>query len=454
MPKVKIGQQLTLKIKRLGINGEGIGYFQRLITFVPGALPGETVNARVEKATEKFAEASIVRIVKKSPDRVVPPCPVYDRCGGCQLQHLNYQSQLDFKKDLLKQALAKFKPAGWESWELRNTLGMDNPWHYRNKAQFQLRQQGDTIEAGLYEPNSHTLVPLKDCIVQQPVTTTVMNATVALLNKYRLPVYDERTNSGILRTVMVRMGIKTGEVQVVLITRTPKLPQKNALIREMIEQMPEVVSIMQNVQPKKTSLVMGDETLHLWGKESIEEEIQGVQFDLSPRAFFQLNPQQTEILYAEARKALDPQKEEVLIDAYCGVGTIGLSMAQQVKEIRGMDTLPQAIDDAHRNAARLGVTNAHYEVGTAESLLPKWFKEGVEPDSLIVDPPRTGLDHQLLQAIVKQPPRKMVYISCNVSTLARDLVKLTKVYDVHYLQSVDMFPQTARCEVVVKLTRK
>lgn len=453
---VKTGQTIPLKIKRLGINGEGIGYFKRLIVFVPYALPKEEVMVKITKATPRYAEAALVRIKKASKDRVVPPCPVYEECGGCQLQHLAYHAQLDFKKDLLQQALEKFKPANYKNYHLLPTIGMEDPWRYRNKAQFQLRKNKKTqkTEAGLYQPNSHQLVPIVDCLVQEPDTQKVMNTVVQLLNKYDLPIYDERTNSGIFRTIMVRMGIETKELQVVFITKTAKFPQKNALIREINQRLPEVVSIMQNVQPQKTSIVMGDETIFLWGKEAIEERLENITFDLSPRAFFQLNPRQTKVLYAEGIKALELKENETVVDAYCGVGTIGLSLADKAKEVRGMDIIPQAITDAQRNAQRLGYSNTHYEVGTAEDLLPKWLKEGFDPDAVIVDPPRTGLDSKLTQTILQQPPRKMVYISCNVSTLARDLVSLAKVFHIDYLQSVDMFPQTARCEVVVKLTRK
>ena len=449
-----VGQIIPLKIKRLGINGEGLGYYKRTIVFVPKALPGEQVSIRVVKVNPRFIEGQLVKITQASSDRITPPCPVYEACGGCQLQHLSYPAQLEFKRDLLKQALAKFKPSGYQQFELRKTIGMEEPWHYRNKAQFQLRQNGNQVEAGLYQPDSHELVPIEDCLVQQPIVTRVMNVLVELLNKYQLPIYDERKNSGIFRTLMVRVGVQTGEVQVVFITQSQKLPKRQALLSEIQQLLPEVVSVMQNVQNKKTSLVMGDETIHLWGKESIEERISQLTFDLSPRAFFQLNPQQTERLYAEARQALNLKASESVVDAYCGVGTIGLSLAETAKEVRGMDTIPAAIADAKRNAEVLGVTNTHYEVGTAEELLPQWFQQGFKPDGLVVDPPRTGLDQKLLQAILKQPPKKMVYISCNVSTLARDLVELAKVFKVNYLQSVDMFPQTARCEVVVKLTRR
>lgn len=451
---LKEGQTIPLKIKRLGINGEGIGYYKKTIVFVPGALPKEDVSVEITKIAPRFVEGQLKKIVKAAPERVVPPCPVYETCGGCQLQHLVYPAQLLFKKDLLKQSLNKFRPRNFENYSTPKTMGMKNPWNYRNKAQFQLRKIDGEVEAGLYQADSHRLVPIDDCLVQQPATTKVMNALVELLNKYQLPIYNERKNSGIFRTLMVRVGIKTNEVQVVFITQSVKFPQKKALIDEITQHLPEVVSIMQNVQNKRTSIVMGNETIHVWGKESIEEKINEITFDLSPRAFFQLNPEQTEVLYSEAVKALDLQPNETVVDAYCGVGTIGLSIAKQAKEVRGMDIIPAAIEDAKMNAERLGVTNTHYEVGTAEELLPEWFQNGFKPDAIIVDPPRTGLDQKLLKAILKQPPKKMVYISCNVSTLAKDLVDLTKVFDVQYLQSVDMFPQTARCEVVVKLTKR
>ncbi len=454
--QLKLNQSLTLKIKRLGINGEGIAYYKRLIIFVQGALPKETVIVKVTKATPRYAEAQLIQIKEASPDRVIPPCPVYDQCGGCQLQHLAYKQQLIFKKDLLKQALEKYQPAGYQQYELRKTIGMEEPWHYRNKAQFQLRENLKTqkVEAGLYQSESHQLVPIVDCLVQEPATQKVMNTATQLLTKYAIPIYDERKNSGILRTLMVRVGIETGEVQLVLISRTKKLPQINAFIRELNQRCPEVVSIMQNIQDKKTSIVMGDETIHLWGKETIDEKINEVSFELSARAFFQLNPKQTKVLYQEALNALALKQDKTVVDAYCGVGTIGLSLAKQAKEVRGMDIIPQAIDDAKKNAEEMGLTNTRYEVGSAEELLPKWLAEGFKPDAIVVDPPRTGLDDKLLQAIVKQPSQQLVYISCNVSTLARDLKPLSKIYNVEYLQSVDMFPQTARCEVVVKMTKK
>ncbi|MDT1940068.1 MULTISPECIES: 23S rRNA (uracil(1939)-C(5))-methyltransferase RlmD [Carnobacterium] len=452
---IEIGQRFPLTIKRLGINGEGIGYYKRTIVFVKGALPEEEVVAEVTEIMPRFATATIKKIRKPSKNRVTPPCEVYEACGGCQLQHLSYNKQLDFKRDMVLQSLEKFKPAGFEEFDIRPTIGMDDPWRYRNKAQFQVRKnEDDNVIAGLYGEGSHKLVNIDNCLVQRPETTKTVNVVKQLLSDLDIPIYDEVKHSGIIKTIVARVGIETGEVQLVLVTNSKKLPKKKQFLEQVKLQLPEIVSIMQNVNQEKTSLVMGEETIHLAGKESLTEKLDTLEFDLSARAFFQLNPIQTNVLYDEARKALDLQKDETLVDAYCGVGTIGLSLAKDAKEVRGMDTIPEAIADAKENAIKMGFDHVRYEVGKAESLLPLWLKRGFKPDALVVDPPRTGLDPELIKAIVKAKPKKMVYISCNPSTLGRDLEKLSRSYKVDYLQSVDMFPQTARCEVVVKLTAK
>lgn len=452
---IEIGQRFPLTIKRLGINGEGIGYYKRTIVFVKGALPEEEVVAEVTEIMPRFATATIKKIRKPSKNRVTPPCEVYEACGGCQLQHLSYNKQLDFKRDMVLQSLEKFKPVGFEEFDIRPTIGMDDPWRYRNKAQFQVRKnEDDKVIAGLYGEGSHKLVNIDNCLVQRPETTKTVNIVKQLLSDLDIPIYDEVKHSGIIKTIVARVGIETGEVQLVLVTNSKKLPKKKQFLEQVKLQLPEIASIMQNVNQEKTSLVMGEETIHLAGKESLTEKLDTLEFDLSARAFFQLNPIQTNVLYDEARKALDLQKDETLVDAYCGVGTIGLSLAKDAKEVRGMDTIPEAIADAKENAIKMGFDHVRYEVGKAESLLPLWLKRGFKPDALVVDPPRTGLDPELIKAIVKAKPKKMVYISCNPSTLGRDLEKLSRSYKVDYLQSVDMFPQTARCEVVVKLTAK
>jgi 23S rRNA (uracil-5-)-methyltransferase RumA len=453
--EVEVGQRFPLTIKRMGINGEGIGYYKRMTVFVPGALTGEEAVVEVTNVANRYLRGKVHRIRLASPNRVEPRDSYADEVGGFELEHLAYPEQLAFKRDIVAQSLERYQPQGFHSYDLRPTLGMTDPYGYRNKAQFQVRRNADgKIEAGLYAERSHDLVDLETCSVQMPATMTVMRAVVAMLQDLDMPIYDEEAGSGIVKTLVVRAAAHTDDVQLTIITNSQKLPRKHELLDRIAAELPQVTSVMQNVNPGKTSLVWGDETKHLAGNDAITEKLDGLSFKLSARAFLQLNPSQMEVLYGEAKKALDLQPGETVVDAYSGIGTIGLSLADVAEEVRGMDVIPEAVDDANANAAANGITNAHYEVGTAEELLPKWLMAGFRPDAIVVDPPRTGLDDTLIDTILGVRPEKFVYISCNPSTLAKDLVKLTSDYQVDYIQSVDMMPQTARCEAVVKLSRR
>ena len=448
---LEVKHKIPLKIKRMGINGEGIGFYKKTLVFVPGALKGEDVFCQVTAVKRNFAEARLLTIKKQSKFRVTPKCAIYEACGGCQLMHLRYDQQLDFKVDLLRQALKKYQPAGYEAYDLRPTLGMEEPEYYRAKLQFQTRFVKGQVQAGLYAQGSHRLVAIQDCIVQDRVTQALINKVAQLLTKHKIPIHDERKQQGI-RTVMVRRSRKTGQVQLIFVTS--RQVNLGNLIEELVGAFPDIVTVALNHHRSKSSEIYGEKTEIIWGQDSIRESVLGYDFDLSPRAFYQLNPEQTQVLYGEAVRALNVDGSEHLIDAYCGVGTIGFAFAGKVASVRGMDIIPEAIEDARKNASRLGLDNAYYEVGRAEEIIPKWYAAGYRADALVVDPPRTGLDTQLLDTIVRYQPEKMVYVSCNVSTLARDLVKLAQVYDVDYIQSVDMFPHTARTEAVVKLTKK
>ncbi|HEN9843418.1 TPA: 23S rRNA (uracil(1939)-C(5))-methyltransferase RlmD [Streptococcus agalactiae] len=448
---VVLKQRIPLKIKRMGINGEGIGFYKKTLIFVPGALKGEEVFCQISSVRRNFAEAKLLKINKKSKNRVDPACSIYKECGGCQIMHLQYDKQLEFKTDVIRQALMKFKPEGYENYEIRKTIGMPEPEHYRAKLQFQVRSFGGNVKAGLYAQGTHRLIDIKDCLVQDSLTQEMINRVAELLGKYKLPIYNERKIAGV-RTVMIRRAQASGEVQLIFIT-SKRLDFDDVVI-ELVREFPELKTVAVNINASKTSDIYGQITEVIWGQESINEEVLDYGFSLSPRAFYQLNPKQTQILYSEAVKALDVKDDDDLIDAYCGVGTIGLAFAGKVKSVRGMDIIPEAIQDAKENALHMGFTNTYYEAGKAEDIIPRWYSEGFRANALIVDPPRTGLDDKLLNTILKMPPEKMVYVSCNTSTLARDLVTLTKVYHVHYIQSVDMFPHTARTEAVVKLQRK
>jgi 23S rRNA (uracil1939-C5)-methyltransferase len=449
--KIELKQQFPLTIKKIGINGEGIGFFKRKIVFVPNALPGEEVVVEVTKVHPKFTEARIKKIRKKSPQRVKAPCLVYEECGGCQLQHLNYDGQLEAKRDIVLQSLERHTSLKLEELDVRPTIGMENPWHYRNKSQFQVESRKGRAIAGLYSLNSNKLIDIDECIVQHSETNKVTTEIRRIINDFNIPVFDEKKKKPIIRTIVTRVGFETGQVQVVLVTTEKKIPRKELLISEIEKRLPEVVSIAQNINPKKTGIIFGDETVHLSGKESIEERLDEFTYELSARAFFQLNPIQTTKLYNEAKKAAGLTGEEKVVDAYCGVGTIGLWLADSAKEIRGMDVIKEGIDDAKKNAERFGVDHAEYFVGSAEELMPRWKKEGWRPDVVVVDPPRTGCDQKFLDTIKEVKPKKFVYVSCNPSTLAKDIEYLKKQYKVEYLQPVDMFPQTAHVECVAKL---
>ena len=448
---IVVKQRIPLKIKRMGINGEGIGFYKKQLVFVPDALKGEEVFCQVTKVERNFAEARLLKVNKASKFRVNPKCAIYEECGGCQIMHLRYDKQLEFKADLLKQALKKFQPQGFEKYDIRPTIGMEKPKHYRAKLQFQTRLFKNQVKAGLYAEGSHHLVQLDNCLVQDQVTQAIVNDVAQLLQKYNLPIYNERRIAGV-RTVMVRRGQASGQVQLILVTS--KSLDFSRLIEELTDKYPAIRTVAVNLNKSKSSEIYGEETRIVWGQESISEEVLDYHFALSPRAFYQLNPEQTQQLYSQAVQALDVNESDNLIDAYCGVGTIGFAFADKVKSVRGMDIIPQAIADAKKNAKALGFDNTYYEAGKAEDIIPRWYREGYRANALIVDPPRTGLDNKLLATILKYQPEKMVYVSCNVSTLARDLVKLAKVYDVKYIQSVDMFPHTARTEAVVKLVKK
>ncbi len=343
------------------------------------------------KIQPKYAEAKIKNIRKPSEFRVKPLCPVYEQCGGCQLQHLSYDQQLKEKRDIIIQSLERHTKLPVSQLDIRETIGMENPWGYRNKSQFQvgLNSAGKVL-AGLYGLNTHQLIDIEQCAVQHPQTNKATETVKAILEELKIPIYNEKTRKGIVRTIVARVGVETGELQIVLITAQKELPKKEQIIDGIKKRLPEVKSIMQNINGQKTSLIFGEETVALEGEEFIQETLGDLSFELSARTFFQLNPEQTVKLYNEVKKAAALTGTEKVVDAYCGVGTIGLWLADNAGEVRGMDIIPESIDDAKKNAKRHGFTNTKYVPGKAEEVLPKWVKKGWKPDVIVVDPPRTG----------------------------------------------------------------
>ncbi|WP_349729753.1 23S rRNA (uracil(1939)-C(5))-methyltransferase RlmD [Peribacillus frigoritolerans] len=449
--KLEVNQTLPLTIKRLGINGEGVGYFKKKVVFVPGALPGEEIVALVTKVQPNFTEAKIKTIRKESPHRIAAPCPVYAECGGCQLQHLSYAQQLIEKRDIVIQAMERHFKFPVSSLNVKETIGMEDPWNYRNKSQYQVGQKDGKLIAGLYGLNSHTLIDIPNCLVQHKATNKVTRTVKKILKNLNISIYNERKRKGVIRTVITRVGFETGEVQVVLVTGEEEIPQKDQLLKQIRDQLPEVKSVVQNINNRNTSLIFGEKTIHLAGEKVINETLGDLSYELSARTFFQLNPVQTVRLYDEVKKAAALTGTEKVVDAYCGVGTIGLWLSENAKEVRGMDVIKESIEDAKKNAKKHKRNNVYYETGKAENILPRWTKEGWKPDVLVVDPPRSGCDQSLLQTILKVKPKTIVYVSCNPSTLAKDLQELGSSYSVEAMQPVDMFPQTSHVEVVTSL---
>ncbi|MDQ1911682.1 23S rRNA (uracil(1939)-C(5))-methyltransferase RlmD [Paenibacillus sp. GD4] len=450
---VKVGDRIVVTIKRIGINGEGVGYYKRKAAFIDGALPEEVVKATVTKVESSFLTAKLVGIEKKSPDRVKPPCPVYESCGGCQLQHMSYPAQLRAKEEIVRESFSRY--AKLTELPLRPILGMEDPWGYRNKSQLQVGREGDRVITGLYSPGTHKLVDIAGCAVQHPVINQVTGQVRDILIELNIPIYHERSRQGVVRTIVARVGRQSGEVQVTLITAADRIPQQQELVKRIRVNLPMVTTIAQNINKADSPLIFGEKTVLLWGKERLDEMLGEVRFSLSPRAFFQLNPEQTVKLYDAVSEAAALTGEELVVDAYCGSGTIGLWLAPQAHEVRGVELIPEAVDDARRNARDSGADNARFYVGRAEKLLPEWVRSGIRPDVVVVDPPRTGCERPLLDAVITAQPERLVYVSCNPSTLAKDCkVLLDGGFRLEWIQPVDMFPQTSHVECCALLTRK
>lgn len=443
-------KDVIITIKRLGINGEGIGYYKKKIIFIPGALPNEVVVAKIVKSYPHYIQGELVRIKEKSPDRVAFPEGVDPEIGGLELAHLSYEKQLEFKRNNMLESLRKYHPRNYAKYKVKKTIPAPDEWHYRNKAQYQIENIHGKTKLGLFAPNSHRLIDLPKMPTQSEDTQKTEREIKVLIEKLHVPVADFRRHLPGVKTIVVRQSEATKEIQVTLTTIGHKIKNLIPLAKEIMK-LDNVVSVYQNETEWQNPQVWGNKTEKLLGKNQIMEEILGKIFALSPRAFFQLNPVQTVNLYSEALKYLDLTPDQTLIDAYSGVGTLGILAADRVKQVIGIETIPEAVKDAQHNVELNHIKNADYIQGSVEKVLPELKNSGVSIDALIVDPPRTGLAKKLIKTLLQVKPETFVYISCNPSTLAQDLVLLSEVYDVRVIQNVDMLPQTPRCEAIAKL---
>ena len=449
-PPVQKNEYYHVTFEDLTHDGAGVAKMDGYPIFVSGALPEEEANIKVIKVKKGYAIGRLIETYKESPYRVDAPCPIYKQCGGCQLQHLSYEGQLVAKRKQVKDVLERI--GGLKDVPVHPVLGMSEPWRYRNKAQVPIGEREGGLVAGFYQQRSHEIIEMKECLIQQEKNDEVVQTVKAICDKYGVRAYDEPRHKGVLRHIMARYGLVTGEVMVVLVTKTAELSNKKQIIAEIVEQVPNVKSIVQNVNSKKTNVIFGDETNVLWGEEYIYDYIGEIKFAISARSFYQVNPEQTKVLYGKALEYAELTGEENVIDAYCGIGTISLFLAQKAKKVYGVEIVPEAIEDANRNAALNEIDNVEFAVGEAEVVIPNWYKQGITADTLVVDPPRKGCDEALLQTIIEMKPKKVVYVSCNPATLARDLKVLESGgYKTIEVQPVDMFPQTTHCEAVAKL---
>lgn len=449
---VEKNQTYTLSITDIGTNGEGIGRIDGYTVFVEGALPEEVIKVLIVKTKKHFGYGKLLEILEPSPHRVTPACPVAAKCGGCQLQHLSYEGQLAFKTKKVKDHLERI--GGFSGISVGYAKGMEEPWRYRNKAQFPVGGKTGEPEIGFYAKRSHRIIDTPVCMLQNEVNDRIVKIIRAFLAEYEIPLYDETIHRGLVRHILTRMGRRTGEIMVCLVVNGRKLPHCDVLV-ERLREIEGMTSIVLNVNTDQTNVILGTEVHVLWGKETIRDYIGDVQFEISPLSFYQVNPLQTQVLYQTALDFAELEGNETVLDLYCGIGTISLFFAQKAKHVFGVEIVPEAIADAKRNAALNSMNNADFAVGAAEDVIPRLYEEkGITADVVVVDPPRKGCDSVLLDTIAAISPKKVVYVSCDSATLARDLAYLCpKGYTIEKVQVVDMFPHTVHVETVVLLSK-
>lgn len=447
------GQIVTVGIHGLGHSGEGVGRYEGLTLFVPGGAPGDRLEARVTEVKKNYAKAVLHRVVEPSPHRVAPACPVVGECGGCQLQHIAYPAQLDLKRQQVIDAVERLGKLTGVT--VHPTLGMDEPWQYRNKAQFPFGYRSGKVVAGFFAPGTHRIVDIEQCDIQHPLGNQIMAEVKELAHRFGVPIYDERTHRGVIRHVLARVGRGTGECMAVIVTNGPTLPRGKQIAEELMRRIPSLVSVVQNVNAEQTNVILGRKNHLLAGRDYITDYIGDLEFAISPLSFFQVNPAQTEVLYGKALEYAGLTGQETVLDVYCGIGTISLFLARQAGEVIGIEWVPPAIEDARENAERNGISNARFICGDAAQEMPRLADEGVRADVIVVDPPRKGCDEPVLRAMAEMGPRRIVYVSCNPASLARDLAILGELgYRTVEVQPVDMFPHTAHVECVARLVRE
>lgn len=473
---------LKLQIEDMGVDGEGIGKVENVTFFVKDAVVGDVVTAKVMKMKKNYGYARLLEIVEPSPYRAEPKCEFHRQCGGCQLQALSYEKQLEFKEQKVRNNLIRI--GGFQDVDgvMEPIFGMEEPYYYRNKAQFPVgRDKEGRIVAGFYASRSHNIIPNRRCHLGDGANERVLDIVIGFMEEFGIEPYDEATGRGLVRHVLVRKGFFTGEVMVCLVINGRSLPHREKLVSKLLD-VEGMTSITLNVNERNTNVILGEELILLWGKDFITDTIGDIRYQISPLSFYQVNPVQTRHLYETALQYAGLTGAETVWDLYCGIGTISLFLAREAKMVYGVEIVGKAIENARDNAALNGIENVEFFVGKAEEVLPEFYESGREavadsdegaskagrpgdgrkvhgkdmlhPDVIVVDPPRKGCDERCLETIVKMQPERVVYVSCDSATLARDLKYLCgNGYELKRVQVVDMFPQTVGVESVVLLSK-
>lgn len=448
---------VTVTIEDMGIEGEGIGKVDGYTLFIKDAIVGDVIAAKVIKTKKNYGYARIHQILTSSPYRVEPRCSFHRQCGGCQIQALNYEKQLEFKQNKVRNNLiriGKFKEELIDR-VMEPIVGMEDPYHYRNKAQFPIgtNKNGEII-TGFYAGRTHSIIANTDCCIGNIQNEDILKTVLTYMQENKVKAYDEETRKGLVRHILIRIGHVTNEIMVCVVINGNKLPASEKLVAALCKN-PHMTSISISSNKENTNVIMGKEIKTLWGRDTITDSIGGISFQISPLSFYQVNSIQTEKLYQLALSYADLKGKETVWDLYCGIGTISLFLSQQAKKVYGVEIVPEAIEDARSNAKINQIENVEFFVGKAEEVLPKKYREeGIYADVIVVDPPRKGCDELCLKTMLQMKPKKIVYVSCDSATLARDLEILCKDYQLEKVRAVDQFGHTVHVESVIKLQRK
>lgn len=458
MAVIEKNKNYIIDITGMTHEAQGVGRAEGLAVFVDGALEGEQVEVKIIKINNSYAVGKLIKILKPSPDRTEPFCAAYKRCGGCNLQHMDYQAQLAFKTGLVRDALERV--GGLKDVNVHDTIGMKKPYQYRNKAQYPVAEIDGRAITGFYAARSHEVIQSEECAISHNESDKIRKIVSNFLIENNITVYDEKTGKGLVRHILTRIGYHTGEIMVVLVINGKEMPASEELVRRLIDgekagmSTSAVKSIYLNVNTQKSNVILGARNILLYGSETIADTIGRYKFMISPHSFFQINPVQTEVLYAKALEYAGLTGKETVFDLYCGIGTISLFLSERAKKVYGVEVVEAAIEDARRNAQLNGVKNAEFIAGEAERIVPELYSRGIRADVVVLDPPRKGCEESLLQLLAEMQPDRIVYVSCNPATLARDLKYLCgQGYKVQEVQPVDMFPWSGHVEATILMTR-